>query len=81
MIMFLANALKYYVRTVIESFLSPTLIGHFVYIGRGSRDLARQALFSLLLPSFLFVPPIFFCDKEQKRSVLCHNTSKYGTNK
>ncbi len=60
MIMFLVNALQVLCgRTVIEVFSRPHSL-NFVYISRGSRDLARQALlFLLLLPSFLFVPPIF----------------------
>ena len=70
--MFLVNALQVLCgRTVIEVFSRPRSL-KFVYVSRGSRDLARQAL--LFLSCFLlsfFVPPIFlFCDKEQKKERL-----------
>ena len=58
--MFLVNALQVLCgRTVIEVFSRPRSL-KFVYVSRGSRDLARQAL--LFLSCFLlsfFVPPIF----------------------
>ena len=68
--MFLVNALQVLCgRTVIEVFSRPRSL-KFVYVSRGSRDLARQAL--LFLSCFLlsfFVPPIFlFCDEAAKEA-------------
>ncbi len=70
--MFLVNALQVLCgRTVIEVFSHPRSL-KFVYVSRGSRDLARQTLLFLccfflsFFCSFNF-PLNSYCDKEQKK--------------
>ncbi len=84
--MFLVNALQVLCgRTVIEVFSRPHSL-NFVYISRGSRDLARQALLFLchFLLFYLFLQ-FFFCDKEQKKGLffvtILQNTGRINKEK